>query len=86
MGTNPRRYCTIHFMDGQSMRFIFEALKPEGDPTVGMAVEDFLKTKNLIFELDNKLTIIPMNNVRSIEVFPAPSNLPQKVIKAKSLE
>ena len=86
MGPNPTRYCKIYFMDGQSLHFAFEAQKPDDDPTMGMAIEKLSKTQNLIFQLEDRLEVVPMNNVRRIEVVPVPVNLPKSVIRARLID
>jgi hypothetical protein len=83
MGKNPERYCQITFMDGEQKRFLFEAARPDGDPTMGMAIDELLKQENLIFQLDERMVIIPMCNVKSIDIYPAPEGLPKRIIRAR---
>ena len=39
---------------------------------------------NLLIELDGTLNVIPLSNVRSIEISPSPSKLPKSAVRAKS--
>jgi hypothetical protein len=83
MSDRPTRYCTVNFMDGEQMTFSFAAVKDDEDPTLGKVVESLTVMNNLVFEVDGRLTIIPLANVRSVELSPAPSGLPDSIIKAK---
>jgi hypothetical protein len=82
MGNNTERYCQITFMDGEQKKFFFEAVRPENDPTMKLAIHEMINQKNLIFQLDERMVVIPMNNVRSIDVYPAPEVLPEWIIRA----
>jgi hypothetical protein len=83
MSDRPTRYCTVNFMDGEQMTFSFAAVKDDEDPTLGKVVESLTVMNNLVFEVDGRLTIIPLANVRSVELSPAPRGLPDSIIKAK---
>jgi hypothetical protein len=86
MSSQNKRFCNIHFIDGESMRFIYEPVNEDETSSIGRAIQDMSKSNNLIFSLEGKLIVIPMNNVRSIEISPSPANLPHSVIKAKYLD
>ena len=86
MSSENKRFCTINFVDGESMRFIYEPARLDEPSSIGQAIQEMSKTNNLIFQIEGKLVIIPMNNVRSIEVSPSPKNLPRSIIKAQYLE
>ena len=83
MTDKPTRFCKITFMDGQTWDFTFEAVKDEGDPTIAGLINSMNEMDNIVFELDGRLTIIPLNNVRSVDVSPAPATLPANVIRAR---
>jgi hypothetical protein len=82
MGKNPERYCQIDFLNGDTTRFTFEAIRPDGDPTMGMAIDEMLNQRNLIFHLDERMVIVPMASVKTINVYPVPEGLPKRVIRA----
>ena len=83
MSDNPTRFCTITFMDGESRAFRFEGVHDDDASSGGLW--DTLQTMaNLLIELDGTLNVIPLNNVRSIEISPSPSKLPKSVVRAKS--
>ena len=83
MSSEKKRFCNINFVDGESMRFIYEPARLDEPSSIGRAIQEMSKTNNLIFHLEGKLVIIPMNNVRSIEISPSPKSLPQSVIRAE---
>lgn len=83
MSDRPNRYCTVKFMDGESMTFSFAAARDDEDPTMGKVIESLTIMNNLVFEVDGRLTMIPLSNVRSVELSPAPSTLPGTVIRAR---
>jgi hypothetical protein len=81
-----KRFCKINFVDGESRRFIYDPVYTDDTSSIGRAIEELSQTNNLIFYVEEKLVIIPMNNVRSIEISPSPSNLPRSIIKARYID
>ena len=86
MTSEGKRFCKINFVDGKSSRFIYEPVRPDEASSIGQAIQELSQTNNLIFYVEEKLVIIPMNNVRSIEIAPSPANLPRSIIKARYLD
>ena len=86
MSSQNKRFCNIHFIDGETMRFIYEPVNEDEVSSIGRAIQEMSKSNNLVFSLEGKLIVIPMNNVRSIEISPSPANLPDSIIKAKYLD
>ncbi len=86
MNSENKRFCNINFVDGESLRFIYEPVRPDEPLSIGKAIQEMSQNNNIIFNLENKLVIIPMNNVRSIEISPSPTNLPRTIIKAQYLD
>ena len=81
-----KRFCNINFVDGESMRFIYKPVNEDETSSIGRAIQEMSKNNNLVFSLEGKLIIVPMNNVRSIEISPSPVNLPRSIIKAQYLD
>lgn len=81
--TKPKRYCTIEYMDGRTLEFIFESLRDEEDPTRNAALEGLEGMRNLVVELDAQLMIIPMANVRSISLSPSPAKLLAHIVRGR---
>ena len=86
MNGEDKRFCKINFVDGESMRFTYEPVHPDEAMSIGRAIKEMSQNNNLIFHIESKLVIIPMNNVRSIEISPSPKNLPRSIIKAQYLD
>jgi hypothetical protein len=58
---------TIHFTDGTTQRFAFEA--PEIEPAViADRMEKFLARNQIVVQLPNRLLIIPIQSIKSMEV------------------
>ena len=81
MAHNPIRTCSVRFNDGDSLRFRFEAAKSDDDPTFAQTLKGLSDADNFVFQLEEKLIIIPGTSVRSIEIHPAPKNLPKDIVK-----
>ena len=76
--------CTISFTDGKQMKIAWT--KPEGSSlNAGAVIEKILSNENLAVELEGRLVLIPLHNVRTIEVRPAPDRLPQTVIRGAKI-
>ena len=86
MSSENKRFCKINFVDGESIRFIYEPVRADEPSSIGRAIQELSQSNNLIFHVEEKLVIIPMNNVRSIEISPSPVNLPQSIIKARYID
>lgn len=71
--------CTIHFMDGQTMKFEFES---SADDKLSMAneIHKFMDTTTLCFKIDGKLVYLPTANIKMIVIDPAPDNLPNQIL------
>jgi len=62
---------TIHFTDGTTQRFEFEA--PEIDPmTSASRLEKFLIREHLQIHLPDRVLVIPMRSIKCMEFTPVP--------------
>jgi hypothetical protein len=86
MSSKDKRSCIINFVNGEPLRFTYEPVRLDEVTSLIQAIGEMSQTNNLIFNIEGKLIIIPMNNVRSIEISPSPVNLPWSVIKGKYLD
>ena len=80
MNNIKKETCLINFMDGSSISFQFDA---PADDTLSVAnhIHNVIDNNVIRLELDNKLFFIPISNVRTIELIPAPAKLPPQVLK-----
>ena len=61
------RFITIEFMDGSTRKYSF----PEQAKDVAakqLKLEDFFKSRSLVMAVDGRLTIFPIDNIKSIEL------------------
>ena len=72
--------CTISFMDGEQMKIAWER-REDLSLRGGILLDKLLSNESLALELEGRLVIIPLQNIRTIEVRPAPEKLPGTVIR-----
>ncbi len=70
---------TVHYTDGTEQRFEYGRAKE--DVNLAGVVEEALKSNQLVVELQDRMLVIPMQNVKTVEVSPPPSKLPRFVIR-----
>ncbi|HEY7840839.1 MAG TPA: hypothetical protein VIC61_04665 [Gammaproteobacteria bacterium] len=75
---------TIHLVHGDAIRFRVQL--PEWRLLgLGGDIEKAQLRNMMVIELDGKLVMIPYSNIRSIEIDPAPPELPKHILRrAKS--
>lgn len=75
---------TLYFTDGSKATFQFP--QQVTDPhSVTRRVEDLLKHQYLMIAADGALMLYPLQNIRSIQVYPAPDKLPENCIKGATI-
>ena len=80
----PERGMTIHFMDGTRMQIVFPK-QVKHDESVPVRLERLLDKEVLMLEADGALLTIPFAAIKYIQVYPAPTVLPEYVIKEASV-
>lgn len=70
---------TVHYTDGTEQRF--EYTRAKEDVNLAAVVQEALKSSQLVIELQDKMLVIPMQSIKTIEVSPPPSKLPRFVIR-----
>ena len=78
-----KREMTIHYMDGSQMKVEFPVQAPNESAQV-IKLKEALSARHLIVESDGALLIIPFENVKYIQAYPAPKKLPEHAIRAAS--
>lgn len=80
-----KRFLTIHFIDGSKLSLTFPQ---QGDDFTQIAsrVQRALDANQLAIEIDGELFVVPMNNVKYLQVNPAPEKLPDTVIRCGALK
>ena len=72
--------CTISYTDGEQLKIEWPK-QEDASLRVGRVLETILANQSLAIELEGRLVIIPVQNIRTIEVRPAPDKLPETVIR-----
>lgn len=79
-----KRDLTIHFIDGSKMSLNFP--KQADNPTAGLLkLNEALAARHLLVEADGALLLIPFENIKYVQSYPAPPGLPGYTIKAASV-
>jgi hypothetical protein len=78
-----KREMTIHYMDGSQMKLEFPVQAPNESAQV-IKLRELLAARHVVVEADGALLIIPMENIKYIQAYPAPAKLPESVIRAAS--
>jgi len=79
------RFLTVHFIDGSEMSLSFP--KQGGNPLLlAKRVQEAIGARQLSMEIDGQLFVIPMSNVKYMQLSPVPEELPETVILGGSLE
>jgi hypothetical protein len=70
-------------MDGSKMNLDFpKQVASQG--AAAIKLKEALAARHLIVEADGALMVIPFENIKFIQVYPAPPQLPEYAIKAAS--
>ena len=80
-----KREMTIHYMDGSQMKVEFPVQAPNESAQV-IKLKEALAARHMIVEADGALLIIPFENVKYIQAYPAPKKLPAGVIRGASFK
>jgi hypothetical protein len=83
MGQKQTRGLVIHFMDGSKINVSFQQ-QTEDAYRRKVGVEEILKRRTLIVEVDGQTHLIPFENVKYMTISPAPEFADPAVIKGAS--
>ena len=70
-----KRGITIHFTDDSKIKLDFPR-QSENDASAQLKLDDVLKKRYMLFEADGALLMIPFENVRYVQLYPAPAEIP----------
>jgi hypothetical protein len=79
----PRRLI-IHFVDGSKK--LLEFPQQVAEDTMAARLEEALEARHLVVEADGALVVIPFENIRYLQAYPAPKKLPRYAIKGASFK
>ena len=73
------RSITLFFTDGTDLELSFP--KQEGNPhMLAKRVQKALDSRQLAFEINNELLVVPTNNIKFLRINPCPEMLPDTII------
>ena len=79
------RLLTIYFIDGSEMLINFP--EQAGNPLLlEKRVQEAIEANQIAIEVDEKLYVIPTNNIKYMHASPMPDEIPQTVIRGGSLK
>jgi hypothetical protein len=81
---SEKRGIVIHFMDGSKKTLEFPQQLADGDATAVAKLKEALDAGKLVIEAEGALIVIPFDNVKYLQVHPAPKKLPAGVIRGAS--
>jgi hypothetical protein len=71
----------IHFMDGTKVAFEYPKQAGEDPTTIASNVKKALDSDKIVLEAQGDLIIIPIRNIKYIQVSPAPDKLPKGILR-----
>jgi len=83
---SEKRGIIIHFMDGSKKLLEFPPQIAAGDVAAAAKLKDLLEARNLTIEAEGALIVIPFENIKYLQVYPAPKKLPAGVIRGASFK
>ena len=86
MAETSKRGMIIHFTDGSRKTLEFPQQMADADSTAALRIKDALEARHLVLEADGALLVIPFENVKYVQIYPAPKKLPGGVIKGASFK
>ena len=69
-----QRGLTIYFNDGSKLSLDFPKQSPN-EAAAMMKLDDVLKKRYMLFEADSTFLMIPFENVRYVQLYPAPDSV-----------
>jgi hypothetical protein len=83
---SEKRGLIIHFMDGSKKLLEFPQQVADSDASAAAKLKEALEARHLVLEAEGALIVIPFDNVKYLQVYPAPKKLPPGVIRGASFK
>lgn len=84
MNDKEKRGMLITFVDGSKKLLEFPQQVADSDAQAASKIKEALEARHLVLEAEGALLVIPFENVKYIQVHPAPKKLPAGVIRGAS--
>jgi len=75
------RRAVFHFTDSTTLALEWPKQDTQGIVFLSEALRKAIESERLLVEVEGNLTVIPMRNVKYIELIPVPEQLPEGVIR-----
>lgn len=76
-----KAHMVIHFMDGTSLVLSYPRLQDKDAATISAAVKRALDAEKIVVEVGDSLLVIPVRNIKYVQVTPTPEALPSGVFR-----
>jgi hypothetical protein len=83
---SEKRGLIIHFMDGTKKVLEFPQQVADGDVAAAAKLKEALDARHLVIQAEGALVVIPFENIKYLQVYPAPKKLPAGVIRGASFK
>ena len=83
---SEERRLIIHFVDGSKKLLEFPKQESYSEATLAARLNEALEARHLMIEADGALVVIPFENIRYLQAYPAPKKLPSYAIKGASFK
>jgi hypothetical protein len=70
---------TIHFVNGSDQEFEFT--RPEESASIAQRIQDALSANQLLLQLEDRLLVVPFQNILTVEVSPPPPKVRGNVLR-----
>ena len=83
---NEKKGLIIHFMDGSKKVLEFPQQVADTDVAAAAKLKEALEARRLVIEAEGALVVIPFENIKYLQLYPAPKKLPSGVIRGASFK
>ncbi len=83
---SEKRGLIIHFTDGTKKVLEFPQQVADDDVAAAAKLKEALEARHLVIQAEGALVVIPFENVKYLQVYPAPKKLPAGVIRGASFK
>lgn len=83
MNQDTKSFLTIRYTNGTEQKFEF--MVQEKSLSMATRIQDALSANHLVLELEDRVLIVPFQNIQYIEVMPLPDKLPPITLKGVRL-
>ena len=80
-----KRFLTVNFIDGSKLSVNFPQQSDDFNQ-IARRVQNALDANQLAIEVEGELLVVPMSNVKYVQVNPAPEKLPDTVIQGGAVK